>query len=93
MKKVCVLAMVLCLGLGASVWAADMPGQKLTDAEAASIRGAAFIFPANVLSTSVCKVIVNNQTPQTSPLIGNSVNTGTLLFTGATVAASGTFTR
>jgi hypothetical protein len=89
MKKVCILAMVLCLVLAVSVWAADIPGQKLTDAEASSIRGAAFIFPADLLSTSVVTVFVNNQTPQSFLLIDG----GTLIFTGATVTASGIFTK
>lgn len=90
MKKVCVLAMVLCLGFAASVWAADIPGQKLTDAEASCVRGMGFAIPANLFSTSVCRVIVGNQV-QTSALNGFSINTGTLTFTGATVSASGTF--
>ena len=63
MKKVCVLAMVLCLGLAASVWAVDIPGQKLTDAEAGSVRGMGFTFPVSLLG---CMVIVNGTSYSTS---------------------------
>ncbi len=90
MKKVCVLVMVMCLGLAASVWAADIPGQKLTDAEASSIRGTAFTLPVG------CFVIVNGTSQfvnATPTLTGWSVNTGTLSFGTVTVGASATFTR
>ncbi len=89
MKKVCVLAMILCLGFAASVWAADIPGQKLTDAEASCVRGMGFTLPPLALLKP--QVIVNGVS---SPMTVVPTATGyTLSFSSATVSASATFSR
>ncbi len=89
MKKVCVLAMVLCLGLAVSVWAADIPGQKLTDAEASCVRGMGFTLPPVALLAP--QVIVNGVS---SPMTVTKTSTGyTLSFSSATVSASATFSK
>ena len=90
MKKVCVLAMVLCLAFAASVWAADIPGQKLTDAEASCVRGMGFTLPVALLGN---KVIVNSVTYTSTVAAisgGYSVN---FSMPGVPVSASATFIR
>jgi hypothetical protein len=88
MKKVCVLAMVLCLAFAASVYAADIPGQKLTDAEASCVRGMGFILPVSLLGS---KVIVNGVS---SAMTVTPTSTGySLSFTSPNVSANATFTK
>jgi hypothetical protein len=88
MKKVCVLAMVLCLAFAASVWAADIPGQKLTDAQASQVRGTGFTLPVSLLGS---KVIVNGVS---SPMTMTPTSTGyTFSFSSATVSVNAAFTK
>ena len=82
MKKVCVLAMVLCLGLAASVWAADIPGQKLTDAEASSVRGMGV--PVSLLGAMVIVNDVSFSAAATPTSTGYTVSTPSLTFPQAT---------
>ncbi len=93
MKKVTVLALVLCLvgAFTASAWAADITGQKLTQDEMASITGKAspFTIPMSFfqnLSPSGTTVFINGQQVQPSAP-GSTVYT----LGGVSVNASATF--
>ena len=73
MKKGSIVGLIFCLvaALTVSVWAADMPGQKLTQAELASVTGKAnpFTIPMSFfqkLSTTGTTVIINGQQIQSS---------------------------
>jgi hypothetical protein len=91
MKKLCALAMVLCLGLAASTWAADIPGQKLTDAEASAVRGMGFTLPVGLLANSVTVNGVTQAMTVTATKTGYFVSTnGSLVFPGGTVSAIAT---
>jgi lipopolysaccharide export system protein LptA len=92
MKKVSVVVLTLCAVavFAASVFAADLPGQKLTQDELASITGKAdpFAIPMSFfqnLSPSGTTVIVN----------GQKITPSSTVYTleGITVTAGATFTK
>ncbi len=92
MKKIIILALAFCLvvAFAASVWSADIPGQKLTQDELASITGKAS--PVTVpmsffqnLSPSGTTVFINGQKVQPSSPIYS--------LGGVTVVAGATFTK
>ncbi len=73
MKKIIILALAFCLvvAFAASVWSADIPGQKLTQDDLASITGKAnpVTIPTSFfqnLSSSGTTVIINGQKVQSS---------------------------
>jgi hypothetical protein len=95
MKKITVLGVAFCLiaVFSVSVWAADIPGQKLTSNELASVTGKAssFTIPMSFfqnLSPSGVTVFINGQ----KATANSSVYTLSSL-PGVTVTASATFRK
>jgi hypothetical protein len=95
MKKITVVALAFCLvaAFTASVWAADIPGQKLTQDEMSSITGKAspFTIPMSFfqnLSPSGVTVFINGQ-----KATANSPSYTVSTIPGVTVTASATFRK
>jgi hypothetical protein len=92
MKRITILALAFCLvgAFAASVWSADIPGQKLTQDEMASITGKAnpVTIPMSFfqnLSPSGTTVIINAQKVQPSSPVYK--------LGGVTVVAGATFIK
>jgi hypothetical protein len=95
MKKITVLAVAFCLiaAFSVSAWAADIPGQKLTPNELASVTGKAssFTIPMSFfqnLSSTGTMVFINGQ-----KATANSPVYTVSSVPGVTVTASATFRK